>query len=276
MRFWKYHGLGNDFILIDGMYGPVCMDPEFAKKYCRRGHGIGADGVLYMLPGRDGADVSMRILNADGTEAEMCGNGIRCLAKHAFDTGVVRKKTFSVWTLAGIKEVSTTVGPAGKVRSVEVGMGKPACCGEKACEIGKCKGETIEVDGLKIKGYSISMGNPHFVTFQEFDEEAMKKLGPAIEGHKRFPNRTNVEFARFEDGGIRVKVYERGSGWTLACGTGACATAVAGILEGGVKTSEAIQIHLPGGKLRITVEEGFDGVDMDGPAELVYEARILD
>ncbi|NLL94743.1 MAG: diaminopimelate epimerase [Thermoplasmatales archaeon] len=275
MKFWKYHGLGNDFALIDGLHGRADVDPGFAERQCRRNTGIGADGILYLLPGRDGADVSMRILNADGSEAEMCGNGIRCLAKHAYDTGAVRGKSFRVWTRAGIKAVDCAVGPDGRVESVEVGMGKPLFGTSGSLGHEGYSEETVEVLGRKVRGYNVSMGNPHFVTFQKLDDGAKDELGPAIEKHGAFPNRTNVEFAVPSGGGIDVRVFERGAGWTMACGTGACATAVAGVLAGHVAAGEPIPVNLPGGTLTITVGKDFDEVAMDGPAELVYEARLL-
>lgn len=274
MRFWKYHGLGNDFILIDGLNGNVNIDPDLAVKLCKRGTSVGADGILYLLPGKDGADVTMRILNADGSEPEMCGNGIRCLAKHAYDSGAVNKKSFKIWTLAGIKTVDCTVGPDGKADSVEVCMGKPMFGASGSLGPDGYTEETIEVLGHKVRGYNVSMGNPHFVIFQKLDDETKDVLGPAIEKHEAFPRKTNVEFAIPTENGIDVRVFERGAGWTLACGTGACATAVAGILAGHTDFGEPIQVNLPGGTLKITVDKDFGEIHMDGPAELVYEARL--
>jgi diaminopimelate epimerase len=276
MKFWKYHGIGNDFILFDRMENDIEIDEDGCKLLCDRNYGIGADGVLFLLLG-DNADIRMRVINADGTEAEMCGNGIRCLAKHAYDFGIVDKTEFTVDTLAGVKTVNVALD-AGKVTTVRVDMGAPVLEG-RAIPIdhdGKFIDQQLKVDGFAIKGNAVSMGNPHFVTFSDLDDGEVFKLGPVLEKYPLFPRRTNVEFCKIKDGNIHIKVYERGAQWTLACGTGACASAVAAALNGLVPFDEPIGVRLPGGWLTITVKKDLSHVYMEGPAELVYEGNILD
>ncbi|MDR3282208.1 MAG: diaminopimelate epimerase [Candidatus Methanoplasma sp.] len=274
MKFWKYHGIGNDFILLDGSSGGVSVDADLCRRLCDRHYGIGADGVLYVLPG-EGADVSMRIINADGSEAEMCGNGIRCVAKHVFDNGIVKKQKFKIRTQAGDLGAGVRLKD-GKVQSVEVNMGAPVLDGRKVPidHDGKFVDSDLEVGGRVIRGSAVSMGNPHFVTFSEIDEEDVRRLGPIIESHPFFPRRTNVEFCRVEGGSIFIKVYERGADWTLACGTGACASTVAAAVNGLVPFGEAVDVRLPGGWIRITVDKDLKRVLMEGPAELVFEGNI--
>lgn len=274
MRFWKYQGLGNDFILVDGSQGDLGIDPEWCRRVCDRHFGIGADGVLYVMPG-EGTDTTMRIINADGSEAEMCGNGIRCVAKHVHDHGIVKGEVFTVHTLAG--NLEATVTPVdGKAATVRIDMGAPVLDG-RAIPIDR-DGEFIdgelEIDGVKIRGTAVSMGNPHFVTFTPLDDAVVDRLGPILESHPLFPRRTNVEFCTVRDGGIHIRVYERGAAWTLACGTGACAATTAAALNGLVPFGVPVDVRLPGGWLRITVDEDMDHVFMEGPAELVFEGEI--
>lgn len=272
MRFWKYHGLGNDFILFDDPGAPY--DPETVRRLCDRHFGIGADGILYIVE-TDEADAGMRIMNSDGTEAEMCGNGIRCVAKHLYDITGLKKERMKIKTLAGLMEVDCQVSE-GEVREVSVNMGTPSTDCRKIPM--NCEGEFIEkeidVAGKKITGTAVSMGNPHFVIFEEIPDEEQHWLGPAIEAHPAFPERVNVEFALQTGDGIRVKVYERGAGWTLACGTGACATAVAAAVTGRIPYDKEIRISLPGGDLWITVHKDLSKVIMRGPAARVFEGFI--
>ena len=216
----------------------------------------------------------MRVINSDGSEAEMCGNGIRCVAKHLYDRSIVRKKKMRIDTLAGIKEVRCSIG-GGEVRDVSVDMGAPMLECEDVPML--CPGKFIDgelsVGGSRIKGTALSMGNPHFVIFQKVREERMKGLGPLIEGHKLFPRRTNVEFARVVGDRLEITVYERGAGWTLACGTGACASAVAAALDGLVPFDAEVEVRLPGGSLWITVARDLSSVTMRGPAR-VFEGEI--
>ena len=276
MKFWKYHGLGNDFVLIDGISEDVAVDYERCKLMCDRNYGIGADGVVFLLQGEKG-DVSMRVVNADGSEAEMCGNGIRCLAKHVYDRGIVNKEEFAVDTLAGVKKIRVLLD-GGKVVSVTVDMGAPILEG-RLIPIdydGKFINQPFAAEGISIKGNAVSMGNPHFIIFSDLSDNEKEWLGPMLESHPFFPRRTNVEFCRIKDGNINVKVYERGAGWTLACGTGACASATAAALNGLVPFDEPVNVRLPGGWLKITVEKDLGRVLMDGPASLVYEGNIVE
>ncbi len=275
MIFWKYHGIGNDFVLVDGMDGTVKIDNEWCKNVCRRNFDVGADGVLYIMPGED-TDLTMRVINADGTEAEMCGNGIRCVAKHAYDHGLVKEQRFSISTLAGEKDARVTLGADGKVSTVSIDMGAPTLNG-KSIPIdhnGRFVDEPFIIGSLRIRGTAVSMGNPHFVTFTELPDETVNRLGPELEKHEFFLNRTNVEFCQMKDGKIYVRAYERGAGWTLACGTGASASTVAAALIGLVPFDEPIDVHLPGGWLKVTVARDLGYVIMEGPAEFVFKGEI--
>ena len=276
MRFWKYQGIGNDFILVDGSDGSLEIDPEWCRRVCDRHYGIGADGVLYVMPG-EGTDTTMRIINADGSEAEMCGNGIRCVAKHAYDFGIVDKEVFTIHTLRGDLEATVTIED-GKVRAVRINMGAPILEGRQVPVLfdGRYIDQPFEALGYKFKANAVSMGNPHFITFDELPEGAIEKLGPVLESHPFFPRKTNVEFCKVEGGKIHVTVYERGAAWTLACGTGACASTTAAALNGLVPFGEPVDVELPGGWLRITVDPELGYVLMEGPAELVFEGNIED
>jgi diaminopimelate epimerase len=274
MKFWKYHGLGNDFVLIDGINAEARIDNERCKLMCDRNYGIGADGVIFLLPGNK-TDISMRVINADGSEAEMCGNGIRCLAKHAFDSKIVNKEEFTVSTLAGVKTVKV-FRDSGEVVTVKVDMGAPILDG-RSIPIdfdGEYIDQPFALEGFSIKGNAVSMGNPHFVTFSDLSDKEIERLGPILTGHPFFPKKTNVEFCKVKDGNVHIKVYERGAGWTLACGTGACASTTAAALNGMVPFNKPIDVRLPGGWLKITVDKDQKYVHMEGSATLVYEGSI--
>lgn len=273
MKFWKYHGLGNDFVLVDGHDETVAIDSDWCVRMCDRHFGIGGDGVLYIMPGEN-TDITMRIINADGSEAEMCGNGIRCVAKHAYDFGIVDKEVFSIHTLAGDLEATVSV-TGGKVRTVRINMGAPILDARTVPvdADGRFIDQPFEADGVSFKANAVSMGNPHFITFTPLDEATVNRLGPILERHPFFPRKTNVEFCRVEDGKIYIRVYERGAAWTLACGTGACATTTAAALNGLVPFGEPVDVHLPGGWLKITVDPDLGYVLMEGPAELVFEGN---
>jgi diaminopimelate epimerase len=274
MKFWKYQGLGNDFVLLDGSDGNLEIDTEFCKRICDRHFGIGADGVLYVMPGEN-TDTTMRIINADGSEAEMCGNGIRCLVKHVYDFGIVKKENMSVHTLAGDLGAEVTVSD-GKAKTVKINMGAPILDAAKVPvrAEGRFIDQPFETEGIKFRANAVSMGNPHFITFSEISDENVTKLGPILECHPFFPRKTNVEFCKVENEKIYIRVYERGAAWTLACGTGACATTTAAALNGLVPFGEPVDVHLPGGWLKITVDGDLEYVLMDGPAELVFEGNI--
>jgi len=272
--FHKYEGLGNDFIVLEDFDGRAPKDPAFARRWCDRRFGVGADGILY-LGKAVGADAAMKVLNSDGSEAEMCGNGIRCVAKHLYDFGFVKRKKMTIDTLAGKKRIDCTVRD-GQVVDVKVGMGAPnlECTSiPMKCE-DRFVDRAIEVDGIKLKGTAVSMGNPHFVIFQSTSRPERQRLGPLLEKHKLFPQKTNVEFASVQDGRIEVEVFERGAGWTMACGTGACATAVAAVLNQLVPANQEVEVLLPGGSLWIKVTEDLSAVSMRGPAMRVFRGEL--
>ncbi|MBC7216809.1 MAG: diaminopimelate epimerase [Candidatus Caldatribacterium sp.] len=268
MRFVKMHGLGNDFLLCTPeMLDSLVLSPPLVQKLCDRHFGIGADGVIEVLPS-EVADVKMRIWNADGSEAEMCGNGIRCLAKFAFERGMVAKETFRVETKAGII-VPMLLLDRGRVTRVVVDMGEPSFLpsaipmnleGEAALSV------PLEVEDRKFTVTGVSMGNPHAVIFEL--PEDWKHYGPLIEHHPLFPRRTNVEFVRVVDPeNIVVAVWERGAGATLACGTGACAAVAAGVAQGILRRE--VRVQLPGGELRVVWKESDNHMYLEGPAEEV-------
>jgi diaminopimelate epimerase len=272
--FWKYHGTGNDFILFEDFESNVSKDPDVVRRLCDRRFGIGADGVLYINSAPD-ADAGMKIINADGSEAEMCGNGIRCVAKHLHDFSIVKRRRMMISTLAGPKKIECAVED-GQVRWVSVDMGAPSLdCKDipMRCS-GKSVDKIIRVGETGVKGTAVSMGNPHFVTFQRMSDARMKELGPKIGSHPIFPKRANVEFARLVDSRLDVSVYERGAGWTLACGTGACASAVAAAVRGSISYDEDVEVRLPGGSLWVNVARDLSSVKMRGPAVRVFEGEV--
>lgn len=271
--FWKMHGLGNDYVVIDNRDRRVEERSlgDLARVLCKRRFSVGADGVL-LLYESSVADVKMRIFNSDGTEAEMCGNGIRCLAKYCYENSVIEKEEMTVETLAGVKNLHLTV-MNGKVRSVRVDMGRPIFERESIPMLGEgvCIDEKLDVDGETYKVTCLSVGNPHCVVFVEDTESfPVRTVGPRIEGHKLFPNRVNVEFVEvLSRDYLKVRVWERGVGETLACGTGACAAVAAGVVLGMV--DRKCTVHLLGGDLQFEYGET---MLMTGPAEKAYEGFI--
>ncbi|MEW6065954.1 MAG: diaminopimelate epimerase [Bacillota bacterium] len=275
MFFTKVHGLGNDFILVNAGTGQGFPDDysTLAREMCDRRFGIGADGLVLLLDSEK-ADVRMRIINSDGSEPEMCGNAIRCVGKYLYEHGIVRKDEIKVETLAGII-VPHIIQNNGVVEAVRVDMGAPRL--ERA-EIpmlgpaGRVINEPLEVAGQTIYVTVVSMGNPHCVIFVE-DVSAipLADIGPRIETHPAFPRKTNVEFVQVvSPTEVRMVVWERGAGITMACGTGACAVAVAGVLNG--LTEKHVTVHLPGGPL--IIEWADNGtVYMTGPAEEVFKGE---
>jgi diaminopimelate epimerase len=263
MKFIKMHGLGNDFIVIDSRSEQLeGIDlSQLAVKLCDRHYGIGADGLLLASPSNS-ADVKMRIFNPDGSEAEMCGNGIRCFAKYIYETLDKKKELISVETLAGII-LPSILEYKGRTAVVEVDMGIPK----------GIKNEELKVDGSSYNATLVSFGNPHCVIFvDDLSKVVIDEIGPKIETDKMFPNRTNVEFVQVVSRKEAVlKVWERGAGETLACGTGACASAIAGISTG--KLEKDVLIRLPGGSLDIEWQED-KHVILRGPAETVFEGNI--
>jgi diaminopimelate epimerase len=274
IEFWKMHGIGNDYIVIDNR-NQLIREKELtglAKKLCERRFGIGADGLLLVYNSKI-ADVKMRIFNADGTEAEMCGNGIRCLAKFCFENKIVNEEFVTVETLAGIKEIQLCT-KNGRVNSARVNMGTPEFEREKIPMVGKGTfiNQPLHINGEKLLATSLSLGNPHCVIFiDKVDNYPVETVGPKIEKHTLFPNRTNVEFAQIlSKDALRVRTWERGVGETLACGTGACASMVAANLLG--KIGNKAMVHLLGGDLEIEYINNV--VFMKGTAEKVFEGQI--
>jgi diaminopimelate epimerase len=274
MKFWKMHGLGNDYVVIDNRNAKMsdAEAAELALKLCKRRFSVGADGVLF-VSNSTVADVKMRIFNADGSEAEMCGNGIRCFAKYCYENNITRKSEIVVETLAGNKRTWLTV-ENGFVQSVMVDMGVPALERSKIPMLGEGKfvNEDLQVNGGAYKATCLSVGNPHCVIFVDnVDDFPVERVGSKIEHHALFPKRTNVEFAQvLSENEVKVRVWERGCGETLACGTGACAMVVAGNLLG--KLGEKVRVHLLGGDLTVEYPER---LLMNGVAEKVFEGTLF-
>jgi diaminopimelate epimerase len=281
-RFFKYHGLGNDFLVIDARRGGRNVTAAESIALCHRHHGVGGDGVLWLgPPAREGV-ARLIITNSDGSHAEMCGNGIRCVAKYLADRAGVRGDTLAVETDAGLLACELYRAHDGSVESVRVAMGRPRL--ERA-EIpmkgatARCVDEPLEVGGEPLRITAVSMGNPHAVSFDglglnEDAVERAKRVGPLLEHHPLFPARTNVELARVRSRReIDLVVWERGCGITQACGTGACATTVAAILNDRADAGEEVNVHLLGGTLHITVARDLSQVFMRGPATFVFEGE---
>jgi diaminopimelate epimerase len=275
-RIWKYHGTGNDFVMLEDLDDRRPLTAELVAALCDRHLGVGADGAIRVTRGHEpGTDFFMDYRNADGSLAEMCGNGVRCLAAFVHDRGLTSATELDVGTRDGTKHLSVDVVD-GAIRAVTVGMGAPALWRGALPMLGPADEpfltEPFEVDGRTFKASAISMGNPHLVLFVERDpaEVDVRSLGPRIEHDPRFPAQTNVEFVSIEDGAVRARVWERGSGETMACGTGACAALVAAN-EAGLVPARA-EVRFPGGTL--VVERTPDEVFLTGPAERVFEATI--
>ncbi len=262
MKFTKMHGLGNDYLYV---YGEVPENiAELSQKLSERHFGAGSDGMIYICKS-DKADFKMRIFNADGSEAKMCGNGIRCVGKYVYDKGYTDKEFLSVETLSGIKYLTLHI-VNGKVETVSVDMGKAEAK----------EPVTITVDGFegKVTFIPVSVGNPHAVIFVDDIEKApLLTLGPKIEHHPCFPDGVNVEFVEVIDSKtLRMRVWERGSGVTMACGTGACASVMAAVFTKRCHYDETISVMLDGGKLEILINSEND-VRMTGPAQTIYEGE---
>ncbi|MDR0434434.1 MAG: diaminopimelate epimerase [Gracilibacteraceae bacterium] len=276
MNFVKMHGLGNDFILADEFKAQTGLDyAEAARKLCDRRRGIGGDGLLLLLPAQD-AEARMRVFNADGSEAEMCGNGVRCLAKYVYDAGYVTSEAFTIQTEAGIKNVWLSAD-GGSGREIRVNMGIPLLRPDWIPALARQETavqEKIEMDGHSFIFTAVSIGNPHCVIFTPAIEEIrLTEVGPALERHPLFPARTNVEFAQVVNRReIILRVWERGAGATQACGTGACAAVVAGVLEGRLER-EAL-VLLPGGALRVNWQDS-GPLLMSGPAAYAFRGETL-
>ncbi|NLC69865.1 MAG: diaminopimelate epimerase [Desulfuromonadaceae bacterium] len=273
MKFAKMHGAGNDYVYVNGFEEQVADPSALAVEVSRPHFGIGADGLILILPSQV-ADVRMRMFNADGSEAEMCGNGIRCVAKYAYDHGLVSRREISVETQSGILTLQLFTGSSGKVAKVRVMMGRPRLTrGEipmQGDSSARVVNEELSVLDRTFEITCVSMGNPHCVIFVPgVSDFPVEKYGPAIESHPLFPRRTNVEFVEVVSRSeVKQRTWERGSGETLACGTGACAVTVAGFLNG--LTDRRIRNHLLGGDLELEWAESGE-VYMTGPAVQVFE-----
>lgn len=278
IEFTKYHGLGNDFILVDNRHSsePV-LTPEEAVVLCDRHFGIGADGVIFALPAQNGTDYTMRIFNSDGSEPEMCGNGIRCLAKFIADLeGSDAKTEYRIHTGAGV--IITELRSDGQVK---VDMGVPRLLAAEilttlAAPDAKVIDVPIEVADKSWSVTCVSMGNPHCITFvEDVSAIALETVGPQFEHHQAFPQRTNTEFIQvIRRDYVKMRVWERGAGVTLACGTGACAAVVAGVLT--EKCDRTTAVELPGGVLEIEWSEVSGRIYMTGPAQRVFTGLISD
>ena len=275
MKFTKMQGIGNDYVYVNCLQETIENPSELAKKISDRHYGVGSDGLIMINPS-DKADFEMATYNADGSRGEMCGNGIRCVAKYVYDYGLTDKTSISVETLAGIKYLDLTVED-GKVVLVKVDMGKPMLRPEEVPVVSEKEeviDEPITVDGQEYRMTCVSMGNPHAVVFidQDVKEFPLETVGVKFENHERFPKRVNTEFVNVLDRHTaQMRVWERGSGETLACGTGACAVAVACALNG--LTEDEVTVKLLGGDLQIKWDREKNTVYMTGPAEVVFDGE---
>ena len=277
LTFSKMHGIGNDYIYINCFQEKV-SDPEKLSVFLSDVRfGVGSDGLVLILPS-DKADFRMRIFNADGSEAMMCGNATRCIGKYVYDMGMTTKTEISLETNSGIKYLTLYPGADGKIESVKVDMGKAILVPKEIpvdSPLDRFIAQPVTVDGTEYAMTCVSMGNPHAVVFlPEIDSLDLEKIGPSFEHHPLFPDRVNTEFVRVIDAHtLQMRVWERGSGETFACGPGTCATVVAAVLNGYCKKEEEILVHLRGGDLRIIYHED-DTVTMIGPATYVFEGKM--
>lgn len=274
-RFFKYHGLGNDFVLIDRRAGGGSLTPEQARRLCDRRRGIGADGVLSLFPAERAA-ARMEVRNADGSPAEMCGNGLRCAVKHLADSDSAPGGRVAVLTGKGILSCEVRLDGTGLVSEVTADLGPPELSPSRIPM--RADGERFVRRELSVRdevvtGTAVSMGNPHLVLFGEPSSRA-ETLGPELARHPVFPSGVNVEFATVRGEGLEVRVWERGCGFTEACGTGACAAVVAAALEGLLPAGAEREVRLPGGTLYVRVLEDLSRVRLRGPATRVFEGDI--
>lgn len=275
MKFTKMQGLGNDYVYVNCFEETIENPVETAIKVSNRNFGVGSDGLIMINPSKV-ADFEMEMYNADGSRGKMCGNGIRCVGKYVYDYGLTDQTSISVETLGGIKYLDLTV-ENGKVKSVKVDMGSPELNPTQipiVAEGDSVIDAPIIVDGAEYRMTGVSMGNPHTVVYiDDVQGLEIEKIGPKFEKHERFPDRINTEFARVIDRKtVEMRVWERGSGETLACGTGACAVAVASILNG--LTDDIVTVKLLGGDLLIEWDREKNKVYMTGPAEVSFEGEI--
>ena len=277
MKFSKWQGLGNDFIIPEEIDFKRDNINDFAVKICDRKFGIGADG-LCLLETTDKADIRMRLINSDGSEAEMCGNLIRCIAKHLYESKVIEKTEMTVETLAGIIKPKLII-ENGQITNISVDMGQPRLKRSLIPVLGNedddIENIEIDIDGEKIVGTAVSMGNPHFVIFvDDITKIDLEKTGSKIETNKMFPKKTNVEFVEIlNNNKVRMRVWERGAGITMACGTGTCATLVACVLN--KKTQNSIEVVVDGGSLFLDWPDAKGSVFMTGPARKVFAGEYF-
>ena len=276
LQFTKMHGLGNDYVYMDAINQKIENRSELAKFVSDRHFGIGSDGLILICPSEK-ADFRMQMFNQDGSEAEMCGNGIRCVGKFVYDKGLTKKETITVETLAGIKTLVMTA-KNGKIETARVDMGEPILEPEKIPVISNenpVKNLKLEAEDKKFIFTCVSMGNPHAVTFikEDVNKFDICKYGAKLEVNKAFPKKANIEFINvIDDKTLKMRVWERGAGETLACGTGACAVTVSAILNG--YTKRVVTVHLLGGDLKIEWTKNDNHVYMTGPATTVFEGKI--
>lgn len=274
LPFTKMHGLGNDYVYVNGFTHPVVDAAGLARRVSPRHTAIGSDGLILIQPSAQ-ADCRMEMYNADGSRGEMCGNGIRCVGKYAYEHGLTRANPMRVETDAGIKVLDLSIENE-KVAEVTVDMGEPILDGRRipVAREGRVIDSPLEVNGQVYRVTCVSMGNPHCVVFVDnVDDLDLEKLGPGFEHHPFFPNRVNTEFIRVRDASsLQMRVWERGSGETAACGTGACAALVAAVLTD--RAERRATLHLVGGDLAIDWRSDNDHVYMTGPAEEVYHGEI--
>ena len=274
MKFTKMHGCGNDYVYVNGFTEKVADKPKAVVALSDRHFGIGSDGVIFINPSQQ-ADFEMEMYNADGTRAEMCGNGIRCVGKYVYDHGMTDKTSITVESFGKVKYLDLTV-ENGKVVKVKVNMGKPELTAKDVPVVSvhdQVIDEEIIVKGKSYRMTCVSMGNPHAVVFMDDVEHlAIEEIGPYFENHERFPNRTNTEFVQvIDDSHVKMRVWERGTGETLACGTGCCATAVACVLNR--LTGAHVTVQVLGGEIEIYWDQKENLVYMTGPAVTVFEGE---
>lgn len=276
MKFTKMQGIGNDYVYVNCFEEKIENPSKLSIKLSDRHFGIGSDGIILIEPS-DKADCRMDIYNADGSQAMMCGNGIRCVGKYVYDRGIVKKDVIKVDTMSGIKTLFLQIED-GKVKYVMVDMGKPELNAENIPVNYNNKeqviSEPITVDEKEYNITCVSMGNPHCIMFvDDVNRIEIEKIGPKFEHNSIFPNRANIEFVEvLNKNEVNMRVWERGSGETWACGTGACATAVACAVNG--KTDRRVKVHLKGGDLNIDWKKDSDSVFMQGPAEFVFDGTV--
>lgn len=276
MKFTKMHGLGNDYVYVNCFEEEVKNPSGTAVWISDRHYGVGSDGLILIKPSEN-ADFEMEMYNSDGSRAEMCGNGIRCVGKYVYDYGLTDKTCISVESMGKIKYLTLYLKD-GLVDLVEVDMGKPELSPEKLPVLSEKESlimEPIELEGILYHMTCVSMGNPHAVIFlKEVDQMDLEKIGPKFENHRLFPKRTNTEFVKIIDRHtLQMRVWERGSGETLACGTGACASVAAAVLNG--LTENEVQVRLRGGNLKIRWDKENGSIYMTGPAVKVFDGEII-